>query len=247
VGGRIGYFGLSEWATYFAQQRDQTRYRLDKIDFLTLEKDTARVKVTYTLITPTSIWDEQKRENVAGPPLENQEQETLDLRRETVPWEQSERWRIAPAGFEKEKFYRMLSLEHVVYYGGQRPGTLPQLRAEVSANRLKEAGLGVMQFAQDYDEQYLFQNDFWRDAIKPYVTNDSVFFIPGTQKPYTFNDNLSAKNMADLAEPARTVLFYEGSDEELVYRYNGKAIICYADGHVGFVSPKEVNDLIWKP
>ena len=246
VGGRIGFFGLSEWTDYFAAMRGATRYRLDKIDVLTQEKDAARVKVLYTLTTPINI-QRADEEATQRPPDERQVEETFDLKRENVSWEPNEEWHIVPPSFEKLKPYSTLSLNHIAYYGSQRAGTLSQLRAEVSATRLKQIGLGVMQFVQDYDELFLFQNDFWREAIKPYVKNDSLFFIPGTQTPYTFNDNLSAKNMVNINDPAKTVLFYESDDEEPVFRYNGKAVIGFADGHVGFVSPKEVNDLIWKP
>jgi len=244
---RIGYFGLSEWKDYFVQRRGKTQYRLDKIEFETVEKDTARVKVSYALLTPNNV------RPADGRPAETtiltaNEVETLDLKREIVPWQNpNEKWRIVPPTVENLQPYRTLSLQHIAYYASQRAGTLPQLRAEISASRLKQAALGVLQFVQDYDERFRFQNEFWREAIRPYVQNDNLYYIPGTKTPYSFNDNLSDKSMADINEAAQTVLFYEGSDEKPTFRYNGKAAICFTDGHVQLVTPDGAAKLIWKP
>ncbi len=246
--GRIGYFGLSEWKDYFVQSRGKTQYRLDKIDFETVEKDTARVKVAYALLTPNNVApaDGQPAETTI---LTANEVETLELKRETVPWllENNEKWRIVPPTSENLQSYRPLSFQHIAYFGSQRAGVLPQLRAEIAVSRLKQAALGVLQFVQDYDEHYAFQNEFWREAVRPYVQNDVLFLIPGTQTPYTFNDNLSDKSLADVKEAAQTVLFYEGENEKPIFRYDGKAAICFTDGHVKLVTPDEAAKLIWKP
>ncbi|HEX8465134.1 MAG TPA: hypothetical protein VF627_11005 [Abditibacterium sp.] len=244
AGGRAGYFGLSEWKSYFVATRGKTQFRLDQIEITSLNNDTARVNVSYSLLIPNYVHQDN-----AQPTIEiraSEQQESLELKRETVPWDRSEKWRIVPPTFEKLQ-RRTLSLQNIAYHGAQRAGTLSQLREVISVSRLKQIGLGAMQFVQDYDEQFLFQNEFWRDALKPYVRSESLFLIPGTQTPYTFNDQLSDKSLAAVESPAETVLFYEGEAEKPTFRYDGKAAICFADGHVKLVSPAEAAVLRWKP
>ncbi len=245
-GGRIGFFGAQEWTRYFVAERGKVQYRLGQIEFETLENDVARVKISYALLTPNNVRRADGQPD--GPEIQSKDQvETLDLKREIVPWDESQKWRIVPPSFENVTPYQTLSLAHIAYFGSQRAGTLAQLRSEISVSRLKQAGLGVLQFVQDYDGHFRFENEFWREAVKPYVARDALFLIPGTQTPYTFNDNLSDKTLNAINEPARTVLFYEGSDQKPAFRYGGKAAICFVDGHVGLVTPEDAETLIWKP
>ncbi len=246
-GGRIGYFGLSEWRNYFVAERQKTNYRIDKIEFEALEKDSARVKIFYALLTPNNIARADGKP--AGPAvLVDNQSETLDLRLEdSLVGAIKTRWRIVPPKRENLQPYRTLSLQNIAYFASQRAGVLPQLRGEISASRLKQNALGVFQFVQDYTERFSFQNEFWQSAIRPYVQNDALFLIPGSQIPYTFNDQLSDKSLADINEVARTVLFYEGEGEKPVFRYDGKAAIGFTDGHVALLTPDEAKTLIWRP
>ena len=242
-GGRAGYFGLSEWTNFFVAQRGSIQYRLDQVQVEKLEGDTARVKVIYSLLSPKNA---AAAVGPAGFDIVADE-ETLDLKREIVPWNKKEAWRIVPPSFETLRNRSPLALSNVAYHGSQREGTLTQLRARISISRLKHVALGAIQLSQDYDQQLAFQNEFWRDATRPYLQNDAILLIPGTQTPYTFNDNLSDKSLAAVRSPAQTVLFYEGETEKPTFRYDGKAAICFTDGHVKLVSPEEAKSLIWKP
>lgn len=43
------------------------------------------------------------------------------------------------------------------------------------------------------------------------------------------------------------VMIYEGSDEKPLFRYDGKALICFADGHLDFVNEKDAATLRFSP
>jgi prepilin-type N-terminal cleavage/methylation domain-containing protein/prepilin-type processing-associated H-X9-DG protein len=96
------------------------------------------------------------------------------------------------------------------------------------ASNLKQLGLGIIQYTQDYDEQ-LTPSHFsaaqgWAGEIFPYVKSAGVFKCPddstptvGTATPvsYALSDNVSfqangaAQGLAQLNAPASTVLLFE--------------------------------------
>ncbi len=117
----------------------------------------------------------------------------------------------------------------------------------VSAMRLKQLGLGVMQLSQDYDEKINFGPNDFQQKLQPYLKNTSVFRSPLTGRPYVMNPALSGMSLAQIAAPAQTVLFYEGSNGRLFFSPEGTAAILFMDGHVGYVSPAQAANLIWAP
>ncbi|RYG68171.1 hypothetical protein EON80_12200 [bacterium] len=242
---RVGFFGSSEWANYFTARRSKNHLRLDKVEIEALEGDTAQVAVTTSLLTP----DDKPMIEVYGEaePVYGLT-ETLHLRREFIPWDKAnEKWRILPPAYKEATGKNSFSLNQIAYFAGQRRDTLPQLRAMISLRHMEALGLGAMQMSQDYRDRFTYQNDFWREAIYPYVQSDGFFIIPGTNTPYSFNDNLSDKYAGDIKDYAHTVLFYEGENNKPVFRYDGKAAIAFADGHAALVSPDEADELSWKP
>lgn len=117
----------------------------------------------------------------------------------------------------------------------------------VSAMRLKQLGLGVMQLSQDYDEKINFGPNDFQQKLQPYLKNTSVFRSPLTGRPYVMNPALSGMSLAQIAAPAQTVLFYEGSNGRPFFSPEGTAAILFMDGHVGYVSPEQAAHLIWMP
>jgi prepilin-type processing-associated H-X9-DG protein len=112
----------------------------------------------------------------------------------------------------------------------------------------------------------------WQKALYPYGKTPQIFFcplrvekpanaeeqalrdkmaddlgVPRSGEPYALNTHLDGLNLADLAEPARTVLFYEGKDEKLDFRHDGKSNVAFTDGHVKAIGPDEAEKLIWNP
>ena len=117
----------------------------------------------------------------------------------------------------------------------------------ISGMRLKQLGLGVMQLSQDYDEKINFGPNDFQQKLQPYLKNTSVFRSPLTGRPYVMNPALSGMSLAQISEPAQTVLFYEGSSGRLFFSPEGTAAVLFMDGHVGNVSPEQAANLIWTP
>lgn len=102
--------------------------------------------------------------------------------------------------------------------------------------RLKQVGLGVMMYVQDYDEMfpYMKEASATMRVIMPYVKNTNVFYHPLTKEPFRTNPNLSRKSLASIDRPAETVLYYEASPG-----MDGKRGVCFADGHVKRIPEEE--------
>jgi prepilin-type processing-associated H-X9-DG protein len=121
--------------------------------------------------------------------------------------------------------------------------------------------VGMQMLVQDYDNQFALAPEHLQEALMPYLKDRSLFYVPGSDEPYTFNANLSERySMMEtdgitMVDPPRafikntdkTVMFYEGHNERPIFRYDGKAAMAFADGHVALVSPEEAKTLIWKP
>ena len=87
-------------------------------------------------------------------------------------------------------------------------------------------------------------------SLAPYTKNNSIFKCPSDSGPspsYSLNSSLAGIAVAKVQSPATTVLFYEGANGKLTYRHDGKAVVCFADGHVKFVTAADSNKLRWKP
>ena len=105
-----------------------------------------------------------------------------------------------------------------------------------SIRNLKQLGLGLVQYTQDYDDVLpLMQNAAQvKKAIFPYVKSEDMFLQPGSKTPYRPNPILSKKKLAHISDAARMVAFYEdkpGSD--------GLRGVLFLDGHAKRLSDKE--------
>jgi hypothetical protein len=94
------------------------------------------------------------------------------------------------------------------------------LRA-LALNNAKQAGLGLIMYAQDYDE-VLPSPDGIKDKILPYIKEGSVM--------ESFTYTYGGGKLADIEKPAETVLGY-------VLGPGGRAIV-YADGHAKWQDDK---------
>jgi hypothetical protein len=75
-----------------------------------------------------------------------------------------------------------------------------------------------------------------------------VFTAPSDPKgtlSYTFNANLQSVSIAAIDKPAETILLYEGKDQQPLYRYEGKAVIVFADGHDKLCTAEQVKTFEW--
>ncbi len=94
-------------------------------------------------------------------------------------------------------------------------------------SNLKQVGLGILQYTQDYDEKYPYgiQNSSgwkglgWAGTIYPYTKSAQVLVCPSdTAQPasatvtpvsYAFSANIASQSLAVLNAPAKTVIFVE--------------------------------------
>lgn len=241
-GARIGYFGSNAWVLRFNYYTGDIRIKDVKV--LERKGDEVKATISYAFITRSN--DETSKAQ-----MENQ-QETLDFKLVQLPLKaKTQVWQIVPPadkppviGAKNNDVLWANIAYHIAQKETYKPDGTP---VERSINNLKWLGLGVAQFIQDYDEVYAFEPRYLSEALLPYVSSDTSFQVPDTNEMYTFNGNLSGLNLAKVNEVYRTVLFYEGQNQTPIFRYDGKAAICFADGHVALVTPDEAQKLIWKP
>lgn len=116
-----------------------------------------------------------------------------------------------------------------------------------SQTRLKQCDLGMLMYANDYDEA-LPLNKKWMDELVPYTKNDTLFHSPaigdtGSEYGYAFNTDLAGKNFTSIASPATELQLFDSTDltrnatdtiATLPYppRYGSNNTLAYADGHV---------------
>jgi len=229
---RIGYYGANEWSQYWNEKLVLEHVVIDDI-----KDDKADVTVVYCQLP---------HGNERTPDMS----ETLQLQRQGPL--KNERyaylegaWRIVVGQPDVEFAKGPLSLNRLAFFIQQAPGTLDYIRADESLRRLAALGAGAMRFIDDWDATYAFDPQYVGEALAPYTKDQRLFTVPGTNESYTFNGALSGQDIAKIADPARTVLFYEGHNEQPTYRYNGKAALCFVDGHAALVTPDDAKTLPW--
>lgn len=233
---RFGFFGASEWQLWWLKTINR-HYSISSIRIDKLEADAATVTVEYTLEPPGK--------KPADPKLQT---ETLHLRRRVAndanfPALVGGLWTIVtPERIEDAPWYSLARTALCL----KQPKTFDPT-SDIALSHLKQLGLGALQFSQDYEQRFAFDGARAREALTPYLPNAEPFFVPGTQIPFTFNERLSEAHLNAITEFARTVLFYDGQNEQPHFHYNGKAAILYADGHAKLVTPEEAKLLKWQP
>ena len=114
----------------------------------------------------------------------------------------------------------------------------------------KQIALGVFQYMQDHDDTYPKKSASYKDQVYPYIKSQEVFRClldaKGTVS-YAFNANLLGTKMASTKDPANTVMVYEGRNMQMTFRHDGKAAVCFADGHARLITPAEAKNVIWYP
>ena len=130
----------------------------------------------------------------------------------------------------------------------QRVQAREQAAGQISTSNLKQIGLALIQYTQDWDEKYPPMRSAQsmaqikresalpydapglrtaQQALYPYIKNTDVFAHPTTRQLYRPNLNLSGRSMATIEDLSKTVAFYEASPAS-----DGTRAVAYADGHV---------------
>jgi prepilin-type processing-associated H-X9-DG protein len=145
------------------------------------------------------------------------------------------------------------SLTDVQAFDPARDIEKPQDRAAAANARsvanLRQVGLALMQYSQDYDEKLppmrsansLQQMHEPRlnpprtatvqFLLQPYSRTVEIFRHPSSKRIYRPNPFLSRKSLAAIENPAQTVAFYEPAPAA-----DGRRAVLYLDGHVTRVS-----------
>ena len=250
IGARSGFFGFTEWQRNLKGIMNGSWIQVEDVEVFKGDENGVKAAVSYSF-KPMINANEDLPEFLKGT-----RQELLTLKFGPMPFDTGGMvWQIVPPEIAPPAFIPSDNSKpqdnlfaNIAYYLAQKqvleiPGTLEQR----SVNNLKQLGLGVAQLVQDYTEVYAFAPRYLIEALTPYIGDSTVFLVPDTNEIYSFNANLSGLKLADINEVYKTVLFYEGQNEKPIFRYDGKAAICFADGHVALVTPDEAKSLIWKP
>jgi len=223
---KTGFFGMNEWVKWWRNQVNGPENYL-KLTNTKTQNITPQNVATVAVSFKTGEYDQA---------------EILRLQ-----WNQQlKRWQVEPQKPGEYEYLSNAPLRWAAYMCAQEKGSLDNFYSTLSAENLKQCALGVLQFAQDFDQELAFAPQFWREAIFPYTRNEKIYLQPDNKQPYTFNYFLSGKTLGAIPTPENTVLFYEGENEKLNFRENGISTVCFMDGHISQVNAEQAKTLIWK-
>jgi prepilin-type processing-associated H-X9-DG protein len=165
-------------------------------------------------------------------------------------------WRIVP--YAIDDIARVMSwnspkldpLRLLATYIAHPRELLQQVHLNESQMQVKQLALGVMQYSQDWDETYPPNIATFKEKLLPYVRGEALFTAPTDEagrQSYNFNPALANKKLAALNEVAQTVMIYLGKDKNLDFRFGGKTVVGFADGHVEAVDAERARTLRWNP
>ena len=117
-------------------------------------------------------------------------------------------------------------------------------------SNVKQIELGLIEYEQDNNNKFPSSAAGYKDAVFPYLKSEALFHCPtdhGGPVDYSLNTNLQGVSVDKLANPASVVAVYEGENQTLSFRHDGKAVVGFADGHVQDVTQEQTSSLNWTP
>lgn len=127
-------------------------------------------------------------------------------------------------------------------------------RLQTCESNVKQIELGLLQYTQDNNNKYPASASGYKAVVFPYLKSEGVFHCPADtvgSVDYSMNTQLQGVSMAKLRDPAHTIAIYEGRNQTLDFRHEGKAVVGFADGHVKAFTAEQVRefaaDIQWKP
>lgn len=224
-------------------------------------KELMKEPVTLTLGETTAYYTEAKDRALVETTLiiqtkqgeskdEQKIQDMVPLRKEGTDW------KIVPLDMEALKTATSKPTSQAVVQVVATMVRNPEIMREsrkaavptAAMSNVKQICLGTIMYSQDYDEKLPPSAAKFKTDIMPYIKNEAVFTSPldpaGTES-FKLNPQIAGKTTAIIQFPENTVMIYEGEYKKPLYRYEGKAIIGFADGHVMLLTPEEVAKLRW--
>ena len=141
----------------------------------------------------------------------------------------------------------------------QKKAAQAEAQSAASISNLKQIGLGLMQYTQDYDEMFPPMRSATREQVQdlqdrngrsfpprgtstntvqnvvfPYVRSARLFVQPATNTLYRSNFSLSHRNLASIEDSTATVTFYEAAPDAA-----GKRAVAFVDGHVTRINERD--------
>ncbi len=114
------------------------------------------------------------------------------------------------------------------------PRPHPHVPGDVALRNTKNLILGVLMYAQDYDE-YLPCAASWPDQIDPYVKNRSIYKVASDPTDqlvsYAMAARYSGVTLADIPNRESAVVLYEAEYGRPAAWHNGGLHVAFADGH----------------
>jgi len=119
----------------------------------------------------------------------------------------------------------------------------PRAEATGCQSNLKQLALGMMMYAQDYDERYPVA-ERWTSVLDPYLRNTLIFACPARPSlrwGYAMAESVSEAPMKVITAPAQTPLLFDSdlgmpgaadSPSRAAFRHPGGANVAFVDGHV---------------
>lgn len=230
---RIGYFGANEWQKWWLGTRRTRSLGVTEVRVLHISATDAEINLVYRYTQGEPRTEGPFHLKFGFSPLDSEKVE-------------NKVWQFVPQAPQDEEFLAVSPLRWAVWMLGQSPQALTSFRGVIAEQQLKVLSLGVMQLVQDYDETYAFLPEFQEEALEDYLKDPPLWTVPGTKEKFLFNGRLSGKNLAQVADAARTILFYDGEGEKPVYRYDGKTAVALSDGHVELTDPERFKTFLWE-
>jgi len=121
-------------------------------------------------------------------------------------------------------------------------------RLYVCLYNIRDLGGLVLSAAKGKNGQIPCDSSSWSSFVDSLPNGKVLCHCPldDNNTEYAFNEELNGKSLADIRDPANTVLLYEGASKKLQYRHLGRAAVVFCDGHAKMVDSKEAPKLNWK-
>jgi len=115
-------------------------------------------------------------------------------------------------------------------------------RQTACMSNMKQQGLALMMYAQDYDEVMPPKDTKWMDTLLPYIKDEKAYRCPSVGQGefgYAFSSELLGKKFKNIKSPVETVAIFETASTgrnqvggSVAYRHRKFTNTAFADGHV---------------
>lgn len=122
--------------------------------------------------------------------------------------------------------------------------------AKAMVSNMQQVALGMMQYLADWDNTFSLTDATLVTKLMVYVKNRDLFTSPletGKKVSIHFNRRLQGRSQTSITNPGSVVMLYDGTAEQPLFRYGGKAIIATADGVARLVTREEYLRYRWSP